>query len=160
MNGSVLSYALKFSVNTVLAFAVVMGGLYLVDRFAPALFEGGMVAGAAIGALMGLVLLPILAVAKAFYQAENRHVTGMEGLKMSVLFAALTLVILAVGSVILNQLMTGRPTGLADTAELTRDPAALAALIGGAFVALALVYRLFLWAGIRGEIVRAAKGRS
>ncbi|MGL4235792.1 hypothetical protein [Tabrizicola sp.] len=158
MNGSILSYSLKFAANTVVVFAVIVGALYLIDRFAPGLLQGGLVAGAVVGALIGLVLVPVVSVAKAFYLAEKRHVGGMEGIVMSIIFAVLTLVIVAAGAAVANRLMTGNPLGVANLTDLTADPGALAALGGGAFVALVVVYRLFLWAGIRGEMVRAAKG--
>jgi hypothetical protein len=157
MNGSILSYSLKFSVYTVLAFAVVAAGLYLINQYAPGLLQGGMDSGAMIGALVGLVMVPVLSVAKAFHASEGRHVTGTEGIVMSVIFALSTLLIVAVATVIMNQLMTGSLVGYGNLDDLTADPAALGILVGGAFVTLVLVYRLFLWAGIRGEMVRASR---
>ncbi|MEX3016745.1 ABZJ_00895 family protein [Gymnodinialimonas hymeniacidonis] len=146
---------MRFALTLVSLFAFIWGGSNLLAQFAPDIAMTLSSGPFAIGIFVGVMIFPPLQLAQIFYRHEQRHMTGGEGWGLAVIGALLFVAVMC-GVVYLR--LWQNPTALADLQREIGGDFIIAFLpLGVLVVFLMLVYRLFFWAAIRGQIKRAER---
>ncbi|NSX55917.1 ABZJ_00895 family protein [Parasulfitobacter algicola] len=151
-------YSMTFAFYYTVAIVVLSAALFALQEFAPDLAASPMFLGALMGGSIAVLVIPVATVAKSFVTHEKRKTTFGEGWSLSIMFTIIAFVITIVFSVVANIAIYGNASGAADTNDLMADPAGLAIFGGVVFVVILLLYRMFLWAAIKGEMKKIHLG--
>ncbi|WP_341863667.1 ABZJ_00895 family protein [Gymnodinialimonas sp. 57CJ19] len=149
-----LYYVFRFIVSVIGMGALLFGAAYLLLRFAPNLAETLMTGPAMIGASTSIFVVPPFQVGQSFFRHEGRAMSGGEGWGL----AAICSVIFTGAVVAGAYLGLSRNTEAWDRLLAENGDDLLLALVPmvGLAVVLMLLFKLFFWAAIRGQLKRAA----
>lgn len=155
MQKSFLYYVVRFIGAVFILCAMIYGAGLLLARFAPdisaVIFEGP----GALGIAMALFIMPPLTVGQAFYRFEQRRMTAGEGWGLALVCGVLFMAICG-GFVWWS--LTNNPLQLQQLqADIGEDVVVAAIPLVVLAVFIVLVFKLFFWAAIRGQIKQAAR---
>ncbi|MEJ6393626.1 ABZJ_00895 family protein [Gymnodinialimonas sp. 2305UL16-5] len=155
MNRSLAYYVLRFALSVIGVTAMIWGVSVLLAQFAPEIAQMVFGGPAAIGIGVAIMIFPPLQLARVFYANEERRMGRGEGWSLAFICATLfTLVLTGLTFAALSQ----RAGALAEMQQVIGSDLAIAMLpLAILAVILTLIYRLFFWATIRGEVRRAER---
>ncbi len=148
-------YVMRFALTVVGLFAFLWAASNLLAQFAPDLAMTLSNGPFAMGVFIAIMIFPPLQLAQTFFRHEQRHMSGGEGWGLAVIGALLLVVVMS--SVVYLRLSQNQ-AALADLQREIGGDVVIAILpLALLAVFLMLVYRLFFWAAIRGQIKRAER---
>lgn len=155
MTKSLLYYAFRFFVSMIGMGALLFGVAYLLSRFAPDLAETLLTGPAMFGASTSIFIVPPFQVGQSFFRHEGRTMSSGEGWGLAAICSLIFTGVLTAGA----YLSLSRNTEAWDRLLAENGDDLLLALVPlvGLAVVLMLLFKLFFWAAIRGQMKRAAQ---
>lgn len=148
-------YVVRFTISLIGVFGFIYGVTFLMARFAPDLAETILTGPAAFAAGFAVFILPPLQTGQSFFQHEARPMRRGEGWGLAAI-CALIFTAAIMGVTYLS--IANDPQRAAELATALDDGVVVALIPMVLFaVLMMLIFRLFFWASIRGQMKRAAR---
>jgi hypothetical protein len=158
LNKSFGFYGMVYVGYAVLIIAISIAAIFTFEAIAPDLAASLFTSGTGSSVGFVLVILPPLMVAQRFYTLEQRRTTRREGWILAVLFTGLAFVVGAAFAVRGALFDPASAESLRELGAIFREDMSFTVIFVSVFALfILLINKLFIWAGIRGEIKKAER---